>query len=265
VILVADIGNTRIHLAAFEERMIDNWHIQTPKKGGLQDFEFELTEFLQAHLTLFSNPQFEGLIVCSVVAWLTPIFGEMVRNLIGVIPVVLSRSSPLPIRLNPRESQTIGMDRLIVAATAFVMAQNSVITVDVGTATTIDAVNKEGVFLGGVILPGPRLWLESLQIGTANLPKTVIQQKKSVIETTTIGCIQSGLYNGYRHLLEGLVKQMQQELAQIPGQKSSVYFTGGSAKQWHGEFPNWRFQPELLLIGLAQWKRWSRELNKLGD
>jgi hypothetical protein len=70
------------------------------------------------------------------------------------------------------------MDRLIVAATAFVMAQNSVITVDVGTATTIDAVNKEGVFLGGVILPGPRLWLESLQIGTANLPKTVIQQKK---------------------------------------------------------------------------------------
>jgi type III pantothenate kinase len=189
----------------------------------------------------------------------------MVRNLIGVIPTVLMRTSPLPIRLVPGESLTIGIDRLIVAAAAYDLVRSSVITVDIGTATTIDAVTDQGLFLGGIILPGPRLWLDSLHIGTANLPKTEIEQKKSVIETSTTGCIQAGLYNGYRHLLEGLVQQMRQELAQRSQDDSSIYLTGGSAKYWCEDFPNWCFHPDLLLSGLARSQGWSKELGKVGD
>jgi type III pantothenate kinase len=189
----------------------------------------------------------------------------MVRNLIGIIPTELIRSSPLPISLIPGESLTIGIDRLIVAAAAYDMARSSVITVDIGTATTIDAVTDDGQFLGGIILPGPKLWLDSLHIGTANLPKTEIEQKKSVIEISTTGCIQAGLYNGYRHLLEGLVRQMCSELAQRSQYDSSIYLTGGNAKYWCEEFPIWCFHPDLLLSGLARSKVWSKELSKVGD
>ena len=99
MIVVADIGNTRIHIAAFEKsRMIEDWYLLTPRETASENFELELTEFMKGHQTLFAKPHFEGWILCSVVPWLTPIFGEMVRNLIGVIPVALMRSSPHPIR-----------------------------------------------------------------------------------------------------------------------------------------------------------------------
>ena len=266
MIVVAEIGNTTIHIAAFKEsKMIEDWYLLTPKKTASENFELELTQFIQGHQALFTKPKFEGWILCSVVPWLTPIFREMVRNLIGVIPIALMRSSPLPIKLVPGKSPTIGIDRLIVAAAAYDLVRSSVITVDIGTATTIDAVTDQGLFLGGIILPGPRLWLDSLHIGTANLPKTEVEQKNSVIETSTTGCIQAGLYNGYRHLLEGLVLQMQRELAQKSQHDSTIYLTGGSAKYWCEDFPNWRFQPYLLLSGLAQSKVWSEELSKVGD
>ena len=266
MIVVADIGNTTIHIAAFEKsQIIEDWYLQTPTKTTSKNFELELTQFIHGHQTLFTKPQFEGWILCSVVPWLTPIFREMVRNLIGHIPTVLMRSSPLPIRLVPGESPTIGIDRLIVAAAAYDLVSSSVITVDIGTATTIDAVTDRGLFLGGIIIPGPRLWLDSLHIGTANLPKTEIEQKKSVIETSTTGCIQAGLYNGYRHLLDGLVQQMRQELAQRSQHDSSIYLTGGSALYWCEDFPKWCFHPDLLLSGLAQSQRWSKELGKFGD
>ena len=266
MIVVADIGNTRIHIAAFEKnQMIDDWYFQTPRKTASKNLELEFTEFMQSFQTLFAKPQFEGWILCSVVPWITPIFRKMVRNLIGIIPTELIRSSPLPISLIPGESLTIGIDRLIVAAAAYDMARSSVITVDIGTATTIDAVTDDGQFLGGIILPGPKLWLDSLHIGTANLPKTEIEQKKSVIEISTTGCIQAGLYNGYRHLLEGLVRQMCSELAQRSQYDSSIYLTGGNAKYWCEEFPIWCFHPDLLLSGLARSKVWSKELSKVGD
>ena len=266
MIVVTDIGNTRIHIAAFEKsRMIEDWYLLTPRETASENFELELTEFMKSHQTLFAKPHFEGWILCSVVPWLTPIFGEMVRNLIGVVPTVLIRSSPLPISLITGESPTIGIDRLVVAAAAYDLVRSSVITVDIGSATTIDAVTDEGLFLGGIILPGPKLWLDSLHIGTANLPKTEIEQKKSVIEISTTGCIQAGLYNGYRHLLEGLVRQMCSELAQRSQYDSSIYLTGGSAKHWCENFPNWCFHPDLLLSGLARSKVWSKESTKVGD
>ena len=266
MIVVAEIGNTTIHIAAFEEsQMIEDWCLLTPKKTATENFELEFTQFIQSQQVLFTKPQFEGWILCSVVPWLTTIFREMVRNLIGVIPVALMRSSPLPIRLVPGKSPTIGIDRLIVAATAYDLVRRSVITVDIGTATTIDAVTDQGLFLGGIILPGPRLWLNSLHVATANLPKTEIKQKISVIETSTTSCIQAGLYNGYRHLLEGLVQQMRLELAQKSQHDTTIYMTGGSAKNWCEDFPNWCFHPDLLMSGLAQSKVWSEELSKVGD
>ncbi|MEC8258883.1 MAG: type III pantothenate kinase, partial [SAR324 cluster bacterium] len=252
MIVVAEIGNTTIHIAAFEEsQMIEDWCLLTPKKTATENFELEFTQFIQSQQALFTKPQFEGWILCSVVPWLTPIFREMVRNLIGIIPIALTTLSPLPIRLIPGESPTIGIDRLIVAAAAYDLVRSGVITVDIGTATTIDAVTDQGLFLGGIILPGPKLWLNSLHAGTANLPKTEIKHKISVIQTSTTGCIQAGLYNGYRHLLEGLVQQMRLELAQKSQDDSTIYLTGGSAKYWCEDFPNWCFHPDLLMSGLA--------------
>ena len=78
----------------------------------------------------------------------------------------------LPIELNVDEPDKVGLDRLFgaVAAKAMVPAGTPAITVDVGTAVTVNLIDAEGVFQGGAIMPGPRLMALSLHRFTAKLP-----------------------------------------------------------------------------------------------
>jgi type III pantothenate kinase len=78
----------------------------------------------------------------------------------------------LPIRVNVDEPGKVGLDRLFgaVAARAMVSPGTPAITVDVGTAVTVNLIDAEGVFQGGAILPGPRMMGRALHDHTAKLP-----------------------------------------------------------------------------------------------
>src|SRR5207249_10383120 len=86
--------------------------------------------------------------------------------------VVFEKYTDLPIRLNVDEPETVGLDRLFgaVAAKAMVPPGTPAITVDVGTAVTVNLIDAEGVFQGGAIFPGPRLMARALHDFTAKLP-----------------------------------------------------------------------------------------------
>ena len=66
--------------------------------------------------------------------------------------------------------------------------------VDFGTATTVCAISKDRVFLGGNIMPGIRLAMEALEAKTAKLPSVEIKPTRTAIGKTTTESIQSGLY-----------------------------------------------------------------------
>ena len=188
-----------------------------------------------------------------------PLFsGKWSRNLIGVIPVALTRLSPLPIRLVPGESPTIGIDRLIVAAAAYDLVRSSVITVDIGTATTIDAVTDQGLFLGGIILPGPKLWLNSFCM----LEQQICRRQRSNKKYLLLRHPQRAVSRlGFTMAIDTCWRALSSkcgELAQKSQHDSTIYLTGGSAKYWCEDFPNWCFHPNLLLSGLAQSKVWSK-------
>jgi type III pantothenate kinase len=78
----------------------------------------------------------------------------------------------LPIRVNVDEPAKVGLDRLFgaVAAKAMVPPTFPAITVDVGTAVTVNVIDADGVFQGGAIFPGPRLMGRALHEFTAKLP-----------------------------------------------------------------------------------------------
>lgn len=78
----------------------------------------------------------------------------------------------LPIRVDVDEPEKVGIDRLLgaVAAKAMVPPGTPAITVDVGTAVTVNLVDADGVFRGGAIFPGPRLMGRALHEHTAKLP-----------------------------------------------------------------------------------------------
>ena len=94
----------------------------------------------------------------------------------SVPPQAIAAFAPLPllagVRNHYRDPAQLGCDRFAAAIGAYALAPGqAVIVANCGTATTIDALTADGVFLGGMILPGLGLMASSLARNTAQLPQ----------------------------------------------------------------------------------------------
>jgi len=124
-----------------------------------------------------------------------------------------------------------GADRICnTVGSAILFPKTPVVVVDFGTATTLDVVDEEGSYCGGVIAPGINLSIEALVNATAQLPRVVVERPKKVIGTTTVDCMHSGIFWGYVGLIEGLVQRIKAEF----GRPMKVVSTGGLAPVFDG-------------------------------
>ena len=124
---------------------------------------------------------------------------------------------------NPK---AVGSDMIVDAVAAIKEYPKPIIIIDMGTATTMSVVDKSGNYIGGVILPGLKVSLNSLSGKTAQLPYISLEEPGNVIGKNTIDCMRSGIIYGNVAQLDGLIDRMEAEL----GQKTSVVATGGLAK-----------------------------------
>ena len=97
--------------------------------------------------------------------------------------------------------------------------------IDMGTATTLDVVSKDGRYIGGAIAPGIIISLEALFTRTAVLPRIELALPKKAIGRNTIAAMQSGIVFGYIGLIEGIVARIQSELEET----AKVVAAGGLA------------------------------------
>ena len=119
-----------------------------------------------------------------------------------------------------------GLDRLANAYAVRGLTSSPAIVVDIGTAITFDIVSKEGDFIGGLILPGINMQLESLHNKTNKLPEVSIKNIKLVIGKNTEDAILSGVINGVASAIDGLISKCKDELGESP----SLYATGGQCQ-----------------------------------
>ena len=135
---------------------------------------------------------------------------------------------------------------LVVGALS--MYKPPIIIVDMGTATTIVAVDKDGAYIGGAIVPGVNLSFEALSQGTSLLPNISIEAPRKCIATNTVDSMKSGAVFGTAAMIDGMVDRMEEEM----GQKATVVATGGLSRcvvqYCRHEI---KLEPELLLKGLA--------------
>ena len=114
------------------------------------------------------------------------------------------------------------------------MFAKSIVIIDFGTATTIDVLDKKGVYDGGVITPGIDLSLKSLQMGTAQLPLVNFKKTNSIVGKSTKEAIQSGFFWGYVSMIQGLIHRIQLEKKT----EFQIILTGGNSKYFKGCFEN---------------------------
>ncbi len=143
--------------------------------------------------------------------------------------------------------EEVGADRLVNTVAAHDRYKGPLIVVDFGTATTLDVVDRDGNYCGGVIAPGINLSLTALHMAAAKLPSVRISRTEHVIGKDTESCMQSGIYWGYIGLVEGLVGRIKNEF----GAPMRTVATGGLAPLFGGATEAIEHvDPDLTLWGL---------------
>ena len=211
MILVCDVGNTETTLGVYDgESLRGHWRIMTDVPRTADEFGLLLRQIL---IDDGINPtHIAGVAIASVVPRITGPLGEACRRWLKEKPVLLvDGRSKLPITLDVEEPQTVGADRIVNTLAASRLFGRDAIVVDLGTATTLDCITSDGVFLGGVIAPGVLMMAESLTRKTSKLPATELVVPKKVIGRRTEDCIRSGVMFGAAEQIDGLVRRVKAE------------------------------------------------------
>ena len=230
MLLTIDAGNTNVVFSVYDaERQRGLWRCATDSKRTADEYAVWLTQLLT--LRGLYPRQISDAVIASVVPGATFNLKRLCKDHFGCEPLIVGDPRiDLGVRAVVTRPEEVGADRLVNALAAAAAYTPPLIVVDFGTATTVDVVNAEGNYCGGVIAPGINLSLEALDRAAAKLPRVEIVQPAEVIGTSTVACMQSGIFWGYIGLIEGLVGRIRAEfLAAHPAASMPVIGTGGLA------------------------------------
>jgi len=213
MLLAIDIGNTNINAAFFKGKKL------VKRLNGESSLPLAVGRGKEL------SPS--RIIVVSVVPKKLKKILSILKKIFGssTVPIyVVGKNLKVPLKslYNPRQ---IGQDRLVSAYAASKLFGTPVLIVDFGTAVTFDVVSKTCVYLGGLILPGIRMSLESIHNKTALLPAVEFKKAKGFIGTNTQDSIRNGMIYGYASICEGLIKKFNKKFKNL-----KVVATGGDAK-----------------------------------
>ena len=247
MILAIDIGNTNVVLGSVENGEVKSISRMATNVNDLsidyalkmrQSFEFDGVDWTK----------FEGAIVASVVPQVNASIISGVKKLTGLDCMVVGAGLKTGVNIKLDDPGQLAADLITGAVGALALYKPPIIVIDMGTATTIVALDREGAYLGGAIVPGVKLSYNALVSGTSLLPSISLDAPKKCISSNTVDCMKSGAVYGTASMIDGMIDRMEEEL----GEHSTVVATGGISGHI---IPLCKhkieYEPELLLKGLA--------------
>jgi type III pantothenate kinase len=221
MLLAIDIGNTNIALGLYEgDRLGPRWRLATEQGRMPDEYGIMLIQLLQ-HAGVAPG-DVHAIILASVVPPLTGTMEQACRDYLGHTPLVMDIGTKTGVRVRVEDPRQVGADRIADAAAVQNLYGGPACIVDLGTATTFDAISAEGEYLGGSIAAGIVIAAEALFQSAAKLPKVDLRRPPAAIGRNTVHSLQSGLVFGYVALVEGMVARFRAEL----GPKMKVIGTG---------------------------------------
>jgi type III pantothenate kinase len=249
MLLALDIGNTNIVTGVFDPKgkLLHTWRISTHPLGTSDEFRVKIQTLCQ--LEKINYQDIRSVLVSSVV----PMATSMVRPAFSEKDIkVIDHHWPFHFSIKAHPANQIGMDRLVNAHAAVELFGAPIIIVDSGTATTVCAISANKEYLGGAIMPGIELSVETLARRTAQLFSIELTVPPQVIGRNTQEALQSGIILGYASMIDGMVQRFREELQkQNPQSKVKVVATGGVSTLLKGVAQDLEFfETDLTLKGI---------------
>ena len=224
MLLVIDIGNSNTSLGVFDgENLVAHWRLTTVRARTVDEWGVHSRNLFE--LAGLDFKSINAVAIASVVPPLNFTLKQMAEVYFGVTPLFIDHTVDTGVPILYQPPSDVGADRIVDAVAAIRKYGSPCIVVDFGTATTFDAINFNGEYVGGVITPGITISADALFERAAKLPRVEIKRPQKVIGSATVEAMQSGLYHGYVGLVDGILKKMIDELGRNP----RVIATGGLA------------------------------------
>ena len=226
MLMAVDVGNTQTVLGLFEgAELRGQWRISTEAQRTSDELAVVFAGLLD--LNGLELGQVSAMIVSSVVPGLTRSYRHLAEDVLGVPFYLVNAEMETGLKNRYDDPAAVGADRIVNAVATGEHYGFPAIIVDIGTATTVEAVDGEGCYLGGAIFTGLYVALEALVARTAKLPGVDLEEEPpSAIATNTPDSIRSGFVYGYAGAIDALVRRLREELGE---ENIRVVATGGPA------------------------------------
>ncbi len=256
MLLAIDCGNTNTVFSIWDgARFLATWRIATDHKRTADEYFVWLSTLMTLTKT---EAQVKDAIISSTVPRVVFNLRVLCNRYFDCRPLVVGKPEcRLPVAPRVDQGTTVGPDRLVNTVGAHSRHGGDLIVVDFGTATTLDVVDDDGAYIGGVIAPGVNLSLEALHMAAAALPHVDISKPSKTIGTNTVACMQSGVYWGYIGLVEGIVARIRAER----DRPMKVIATGGLAPLFQQDTDVFdSVEEDLTMHGLMLIDRYNKEM-----
>ena len=246
MLLTIDIGNTNVTLGAYDSSLlVFTARLATEQRKTDDQYAVDIKNLLD--LYNIDSEEIEDCIIASVVPAVGKSISNAVSKLCHIVPLMLGPGIKTGLNIKIDNPAQLGADLVAGAVGALEEYTMPCVIIDMGTASTVSVLDRNGTFLGGVIAAGVRLTLKALADNTALLTSIPIEAPKSVIGGNTVESMQSGLVFGTAAMLDGLLERITAELGEIP----TVVATGGLSKEIIAHCKNdIIYNENLLLEGL---------------
>ncbi|MCB2221062.1 MAG: type III pantothenate kinase [Bacteroidetes bacterium] len=247
--LILDQGNTLLKLALFHgDKLLE---LQSYENLSAND----LTAVIQTMRDQYSQ---SGSVDRCIFSTVTATSDDLISILSDLMHVyILSPNLPLPITLLYKTPETLGNDRIALATgAASQLPEQDILVIDAGTCITYDFINRNKEYLGGAISPGISMRFKAVNTFTSKLPLVNQIKNPALIGNTTTSSIQSGVLNGVKAEVMGIIQQYNKHYPSL-----KVILTGGDLKYFDKIAKSNIFaNSNLLLLGLKEILEYNAKL-----
>ena len=225
MLLTIDVGNTNMVFSVFDGETLRGSFRLTTVAGRTSD-ELGMDIWNQLSRLGIRPEDLADAIISSVVPPVMAALTDAMIRYLGKTPIVVDVDVDPGLPYGVVSNEHLGADRSVACVAAIHKYGAPLILADMGTATTVDAISREGVYMGGCITAGARISIEALFQKTALLPQVSLALPEKVLSGTAVGQIQAGAVLGYIGAMERLITQAREE---IDEPEAIVVATGGLA------------------------------------
>lgn len=219
-VLAVDVANQVTRLGLFREDCLQaTWSLTTPAHITADEARQSIATFLDTirdGLLLDDGREARKLalrpILSCVVPDLTQTWNQALRSISRHRPLVVGPGIKTGIQMNYNDPSELGSDRIADIVAAKGLYGYPLIIVDCGITINYQVLDNEGVYVGGLIVPGLSLSARALAQAAARLPLVELSVPVGVLGKNTQESLQSGIIRGEAARANGLIEMIWQEL-----------------------------------------------------